>query len=117
MPDLWPNDFGHQAKAFAAKTKGLVIAESESSASRTGIIQHRSYVEAPMLDGYRYELFTVKQGVLLYPVDVHFGDEFYGDIPSPEKFQDRLKRILTSQKTIDVIRALMSQASSLSVPA
>ncbi|OLP16875.1 hypothetical protein BST81_19480 [Leptolyngbya sp. 'hensonii'] len=125
IPDLWP-DFGEtnlitpltilkaQATALAKKTNGLVEATVTSSSEANGDFIHRFYLVAPVLD-YRYHLLTVFHDIKLYPLRIEFlieglQSKLGGSLKDEAAFESCLTNIFASEKTIQIIRALISQS-------
>lgn len=135
IEDLWPKDMGvsnvitpvsvlrEQAVLLGKKTRNLVQAEVSS---RPALVQmgkksgegfiHRFVLVAPALN-YRYLLFVITHDIALYPLYLYMKDiEDTGDtglkVTSIEEFKDRLKDIFASDKTKQVIQALIAQSQA-----
>jgi hypothetical protein len=136
MTDLWPNDLGtvttkspltilkEQASLLGAKTKNIVKAKLQKSASNWGVPFNYDFIlNAPALDNYSYRLFIIAYDVDLYPVRFFVDDaiaEEMGIKPrevliatGEEQLIEILARILGSQKTRHVIHAILSQSTDL----
>ena len=124
MPNLWPGNFGdltvtppltllrEQANHLSQQSKGLL--EGLVSTTKDGDnFVHSFYVVAPSLDNYTYLLFAVNHPVQLYPAQF-FTDSAEPPLrsASPEQFQEHLKTVLNSERTLRVIRALLAQVGS-----
>lgn len=79
------------------------------------------YLIGPVLDGYRYKLFTIGNSIDLYPVVFFLDDEIRSELlneesgkrivaESEEEFMEILRRILNSKKTVRVINAILAQS-------
>jgi hypothetical protein len=144
MADLWPNDLGlvdiksplsilkDQAAMLGQKTQMIVKAEvgrgNLEYYYRTAAINkedlkkflYEFYIVAPVLENYRYRLFSIIHDVDLYPVefllDVEIEEEIIGEevdlrfALSESQFIDMLGHILNSNKTKKVIRSLLAQS-------
>jgi hypothetical protein len=121
-----------QASMLGPKTQMIVKAEVERGNIefylRSNFIPaadfkkfiYEFYIVAPFLN-YRYRLFSIIHDVDLYPVefllDVEIEEEIIGEenqllrADSESEFIDRLGRILNSDKTKKVIRALLAQST------
>jgi hypothetical protein len=130
MTDLWPEDIGQgkvrapvmilkeQAAALGKKTANVVEATVESTSSGTRWTMydfvHEFYLVGPLLNNYRYQLFTARNGVDLYPVKVEFS-EFGEDrvtASSEEELLNILGRIFSSDKTRKVVDAIIAQSQN-----
>ena len=79
-------------------------------------------IVAPLLNNYRYELFVVSFDIQMYPVKLYLDedilheiapnlkDEYYGPLAANDSTEMKtlLQSILNTQKTITVIRSLLS---------
>jgi len=99
-----------QASALAAKTNNLLSADVSVTTSWPRDFSITFSIVAPSLDDYTYELFSVTHGVELYPVRVTDTAELLED---EKAFVDWLHKRLSSPKTMQVIRNLLSQARSV----
>jgi hypothetical protein len=120
--DLWPSDIGtsdirppvailrEQATLLASKTNGLVEAEVATRADDETIV-HSFMLVAPVLDRYRYHLFTMYHPVTLYPIRVRQGTKWL-EIESEDQLLEALKSILSSEQTIGIVRALVAQSKA-----
>jgi len=97
-----------QASALGAKTNNLLAADI-SVRSGDGRFYITFSIVVPSLDDYTYQLFVVRHGVDLYPVQVIGTAESLEDEKS---FTDWLHNQLSSPKTMQIIRNLLSQARS-----
>jgi hypothetical protein len=68
-------------------------------------------IEVPALDDYRYNLFSVSQGLEGYPVAHEEGGEWQA-LENAEDFTNWLKQTLSSEKTKRVLRTLREQAGN-----
>jgi hypothetical protein len=121
MPeDLWPENIAdsnlvspvtilkEQAVLLGEKTKQLVQGEVETQALGN-IITHRFNIVAPTLN-YRYELFKMSHQVAFYPLTLQFLSPTM--IPSEADLKENLKRIFSSQHTLNVIHSILAQVRS-----
>jgi hypothetical protein len=97
-----------QAALLGPKTQQLVVAEVASTSSSANFM-HTFYLAVPTLDNYRYELFRIQHGILLYPV-VGIYRSIQTQLSSEEHLKDWLKKVLTSNETVRLIQALLAQA-------
>ena len=141
MRDLWPEDFGHiselkapvtilkeQASLLGKKTSNLVEAEVVQYSSPTpGKFDYTFYIVAPVLDNYKYKLFTISHGIDSYPVTIYVGEDMQAEIDlaeidltepreklvaeSESEFVEVLKKIFSTEKTKRAIGTLLSMAS------
>jgi len=149
MVDLWPNHLNHtealkapaailreQGRLLAAKTRNIIIAGIEASflprrivkekyGTAEGLFMYDFYLEAPVLDYYRYHLLTIFHGIRFYPLIINTDDvikeELTGNIAnltagSQEEFLDVLKRILNSNRTLTIIKSVLAQAKEIVSP-
>jgi hypothetical protein len=84
--------------------------------------QYAFFLEAPALDNYAYRLFSAAYNVNLYPVRFSIDQDIASELQaggddliaaSEEEFTRLLRLILGSQKTRNVINALLSQSTDL----
>lgn len=125
--NLWP-DFAieatrspktilkEQAGYLMAKTKN-VLSASVVTSQNNDKLTHDFYVVAPALKNYRYKLFSVEQGVRLYPVSIQWDAddaipwEWQQDpIMNEAKLTETLQKIFTAQSTAEIITSLISQS-------
>ncbi|MGH9753323.1 MAG: hypothetical protein ACREA2_11115 [Blastocatellia bacterium] len=109
-----------QAALLQNKTRGLVTAEVLSG---TGVpltsgelgeqyIFHAFYLVAPLLEHYRYRLFTVEHSKLeqMYPLIIRDSPVGEVKVDTEERFVEELKKIFTDDKTQKIIQALIAQS-------
>ncbi len=71
---------------------------------------HSFYVTAPTL-GYKYELFQVHHSINCYPLTFkHLNTSIQP--PFEAAFKDKLKEILSSQQTLNVVHSILAQVRS-----
>lgn len=115
--DLWPDNIAEttmvtpvsilkeQAALLGEKTKQLV--KGEVVTETTGkMLSHRFFVVAPTLN-YRYELFSASHGITFYPITVFFFNP--APVNSEEDLKAKLKEILSSQHTLNVVHSILAQ--------
>lgn len=122
--DLWPTDIKadnmvtplsilkEQASLLGGKTQNLVEAEVQTKPLGAEF-SHSFLLVAPTLDNYRYKLFAVLHALDMYPlkiVDENGGIRY--EVHSQEEFVEKLREVLTSEKTKSVINALIAQSQS-----
>jgi len=120
-----------QASLLGAKTKNIVTAEVK----RVTVLKRPDfcfdfYIVGPALGNYRYKLFEIRHGIDLYPVTIELGDPEWArevarhfeawvkelspgtsvQVRTEEEFVEYLRRIFESQKTRQVIRAILAQS-------
>jgi hypothetical protein len=128
IPDLWPTNLGtpnlrapvailrKQATAIAEKTGGIV--EGKITAEVRGTTFNYSFwLVAPALGNYSYRLFSIDHDANYYPLRIireFLGDQVSGvKVKSEEEFIERLKEILSHEKTIHIIHSLITQSQAL----
>ncbi len=122
MPDLWPPNFGNttvdpplrllreQAGHLTERTSGLIEGLVATAKDGDNFV-HSFYVVVPTLDNYSYLLFAVNHPVLLYPallVTDPAEEQLRAD--TPLDFRENVRKILGSERTLRIIRALLAQA-------
>ena len=136
MEDLWPDDIKavtkikapvailrEQAALLGNKTDNIVTAEVSSyepSGLKANQFYYVFYMEAPVLGGYRYNLFTISHDIELYPVYFTVEESIMKKASdgeaikanSEEEFIGILKKIFDSDKTKGVIGAIFTQSST-----
>lgn len=150
MRDLWPEDIApipelkgpaiilkEQASLLGKKTKNLVEAEVvQFEPSRPGppMVQielsmfetrfnYAFLIVAPLLNNYRYKLFTISHGIDAYPVTINVDMEIRAEIgyseqreelvaKSEDEFVEILKKLFNAQKTQKIIGTLLSMINS-----
>jgi hypothetical protein len=123
-----------QASLLGEKTQNIVIAELEYTPPAGGWRQNNYpfkygfVLTCPALGNYRFRLFSIGYDIYMYPVRFDLDSDVAGEILKDthvelgkdgtfqasyeEEFIEILKRIFSSRKTVQVIRALLSQAQS-----
>ena len=117
-----------QAAILGDLTKNLVQGEVYTETYGNNGFQCELFITSPALGNYRYQLLYVQHEISLYPVDIFVEDaireEIKGDIrfergeyekphilaQTEEEFLEALKLIFRTNKTVQVITALLSQA-------
>lgn len=140
MIDLWPEKISYtkkktpliilkeQAALLGKKTNNIVTASVETTNDEvSNYFNHFFYLEAPALSYYRYQLFWIAHDVLLYPVQFYLDEHIHVEyrkiflskvvIRKPEvqadtedEFLETLKFIFQSERTLQVIEAIMVQS-------
>ena len=132
---FWPDEFGEtqivapvtllrqQAAQLGQKTRGMVEAQvgsmteghplydAISKATGRPFFRHSFKIVAPSLDGYTYELFTIRHGIDLYPVQIVPGS-FSGarpELQTEEDLLEWLKGVLGSDRTKRIVGSLLAQ--------
>jgi hypothetical protein len=126
-----------QASLLGEKTQNIVIAVLED-VNTLGPWSLKKYpfkyeflLTCPALGHYRFRLFSIGYDIDIYPVRFALDSDVAGEIfedfeetheepgmdilllaSNEEEFSKILKRIFSSRKTVQVIRALLSQANS-----
>ncbi len=116
--DLWPANIAdsrlttpvailkEQAALLGEKTKQLV--KGEVSTQTTGnLFVHHFYLVAPTLN-YKYELFTASHVINFYPLTLRQTSQ-NTTIMNEEDFKEKLKEILSSQHTLNVVHSILAQ--------
>ena len=142
MVDLWPNEIEEsgplppvtilkeQASLLGKKTKNLVEAQvylinGADFPVDSPLFEHGFFLIAPVLQNYRYRLFSIEHGVDMYPIEFQVGHEIKKEISpswrnqkgeikasSEEEFQNVLQEVFQSEKTLRVIKALLTQSKA-----
>lgn len=119
--NLWPEDLlenlptspidiiRQQAQLLGGKTNNIVLAEATSKIDNDGDFVIKLFLRVPTMGNYRYEIFDIWHGMELYPVK-QAAEVVAKDEASLKIF---LKNILASEKTVNLIRSLVSQYQSL----
>jgi hypothetical protein len=137
MTDLWPNDLGtvttkspvsilkEQASLLGARTKNLVkgaVAGAHNSlvGGFPNTFCYAFGIVGPALDNYTYRLFTIGYDENLYPVHFLLDDSVARELgvkredglvaSDEQEFQQSLIRIFASQKSRQVIHAILSHS-------
>jgi hypothetical protein len=146
MPDLWPEAFldedhpkapvavlKEQASFLGEKTRNLVVAEVKPLLRREFTMErlpstpdtepheefrYAFYIVAPALQNYTYRLFTIANGIGLYPVNVYWTkadtevEIAYNHqvADNQAEFEGILERIFNSQRTLQLIAAILTQS-------
>jgi hypothetical protein len=125
VPDFWPANIGEttlitpasilkeEASYLGPKTKQLVKAEVRSSTSGDNFVQ-QFVIVAPGLNNYVFILFHVIHPITLYPATLVWQNGGHV-IPNQAALTAKLKEILESGQTRQVIEALLAQVSGASV--
>lgn len=140
--DLWPDNLGvnggkapaailrEQAQRLEEKTQNIITGKIETSflprlivrekyGSNEDLFMYDFSLEAPVLDYYRHNLFTIFHGINLYPVIFNTDEEIKKELSgkiinltagNEEEFLDLLKGIFNSKRTVTIINSLLSQA-------
>ena len=149
MVDLWPYKFNHtgvlkppsgilreQGRRLAAKTQNIITAGIEAAflprrvvkekyGADEGLFMYDFYLEASVLDYYRYNLLTIFHGISFYPLIINTDDvikeELTGNIANltagnQEEFLGLLERILNSNRTLTIIESVLAQAKEIVSP-
>jgi hypothetical protein len=124
IPSLWPNDIAisnnnlrapvtilrQQATFLGEQTQNLVVAEVNSE-NRDGTFWYGFNLVAPALGNYRYRLFSIIHSINFYPIEIDFfGVDGLIKVSSEQEFIESLKTIFASEKTKQVVQALMAQS-------
>ena len=121
VPDFWPNDLGNanlltpvtilrqEASYLGPKTNQLLKGEVSTGSSGDSFT-HSFNIVAPGLNNYRYQLFQIQHSITLYPLLLIWSSANI-QIASQESLITRLKEILSSPQTRQIIEALLAQVS------
>jgi hypothetical protein len=116
--DLWPDNIAdsklttpitilkEQGALLGEKTKQLVTAEVVTQTTGN-LFVHSFYLMAPTLN-YRYELFRASHGINFYPLNVDYASQ-QSTTRNEEEFKAKLKEILSSQHTLNVVHSILAQ--------
>lgn len=117
-----------QANLLGTKTDNLLRAEVVTSSDHVGNFEHSFYIVVPLLDNYRYRLFSISHGIQLYPVvfygfpetlnsELHPAHSFIPippikfDVSNEVEFKQYLKEILSAKETLKIVKSLIGQIS------
>jgi hypothetical protein len=106
-----------QAAYLAEKTNGLLSADVSTNKYKTRVT-HTLCVVAPMLDNYRYGLFSVEHPAIYYPATVVWEGSgawepskgFKEVVNNSEELVEALRLILNHPDTVKVLSSLLSQS-------
>lgn len=150
MTDFWPDEIDEtnitvpitilreQAELLGKKTKNIVKAEVVALAPSEPLLLERDEVKneprvfryaflllAPILDNYRYHLFSISHPINIYPLrfylDADIAQEITPNHQSPtiasseEEFSDTLKAIFGARKTVRAIQSMLAQSQGYKV--
>jgi hypothetical protein len=91
------------------KTKQLVKGEVSTHVLGPMFI-HSFNIVAPTIK-YRYELFTAAHAISFYPLTVQFASQ-KTVLNNEEDFRAKLKEILSSQHTLNVVHSILAQVKA-----
>ncbi|MBI1927487.1 hypothetical protein HYR99_25005 [Candidatus Poribacteria bacterium] len=125
IPNLWPDDIAisnnlrapvtilrQQATLLGEKTQNLVVAEV-SSENRNGSFWYGFNLVAPALGNYRFRLFSIIHNIDFYPVEIDFfAVDGIVKVESEKAFLEELRKLLSSEETKRIIRALIAQSQA-----
>lgn len=146
--DLWPDNLGvnggrapaailrEQAQRLEEKTQNIITGRIEPSflprltvrekyGTDEDLFVYDFHLEAPVLDYYRYHLFSIIHGINFYPIIINTDDAIKEELTgntlnltanNKEEFLDILKRIFNSKKTIIIVNSILSQAKEILPP-
>jgi hypothetical protein len=108
-----------QALLLAAKTNNVVEAKVTTSVSHD-FLHHTFSLIVPALDGYTYELFSIRHAVEPYPVTIDALDsKLFSQAPSFQtklkdeaEFNAWLQDLLSSARTKKIVSTLFSQVAA-----
>jgi hypothetical protein len=122
MPDdLWPSNIAdsnlttpvtilkEQGALLGEKTRQLVTGEVATQTTGN-LLVHYFYIAAPTLN-YKFELFTISHGVSFYPCTLRYLNNVT-QLKSESEFKDKLKEVLASQHTLNVVHSILAQVRS-----
>jgi hypothetical protein len=116
--DLWPANIAdsnlttpvtilkEQAALLGEKTRQLVKGEVVTQTTGS-LLFHYFYIAAPTLN-YRFELFNISHSVNFYPLVMRYLNNMTS-IASEDAFKEKLKEILASQHTLNVVHPIIAQ--------
>ena len=82
--------------------KGEVVTQTTGS-----LLFHYFYIAAPTLN-YRFELFNISHSVNFYPLVMRYLNNTTS-LASENAFKEKLKEILASQHTLNVVHSIIAQ--------
>ncbi|MGA2690186.1 MAG: hypothetical protein ABSE85_19150 [Candidatus Korobacteraceae bacterium] len=98
-----------QGALLGEKTKQLVKGEVSTHVLGPMFI-HSFNIVAPTIK-YRYELFTAAHAISFYPLTVQFASQ-KTVLNNEEDFRAKLKEILSSQHTLNVVHSILAQVKA-----
>ncbi len=119
--DFWPANIAEsnlitpitilkeQAALLGEKTRQLVKGEVVTQTTGT-LLVHYFYIVAPTLN-YRFELFNIEHHVNFYPLVLRYLNNTTS-LSTEAAFKTKLKEILASQHTLNVVHSILAQVRS-----
>ena len=132
IPDLWPDDFGQESEpspvsilrqqgmSLGQRTQNFVLGKVYSRGIDQKTFEHTFALYAPLL-GYERPILGVSHGLGLYPARIALdpiltrGGDDSGTVyeaHSSAEFIDTLGKVLKSDETKEIVRALLAQTQS-----
>lgn len=108
-----------QAAALTEQTKGVLVGEVDVTRDDNGDLRIRMDVVSPALNNYRYRILSYKQPISMYP------GTLFAEVMAVNKLQPKdaikivdnesdfisdIKIVLSSEKTKEVLAALIAQS-------
>jgi hypothetical protein len=124
VTDLWPEFqppeainspvflLKEQAALLQQKTQGLVLAGLRPASTADGSFWVGFDLYSPALGEYTYRLFEVTYPPQFFPITLTVGDEGLR-ASGLDGFKNLLEQVLRSDRTKQVVEAIMAQATAL----
>jgi len=100
-----------QAALLGEKTKNLVEAKVATSVNGPQFV-HRFNLVVPSMIQFTYELFTVRHGIEMYPINVPADPPNANVLATEQEFIEWLRGELSSEGTKKIVSNLLAQVSS-----
>jgi hypothetical protein len=119
IPDFWPEDIGtstvvtpvsvlkQEAAYLGPKTKQLLKAEVRTTNNGQNFIQS-FFIIAPGLSNYQFQLFQLVHSITLYPAQLTWQSAVV-IIADEKQLTEKLKEVLSSPQTRQIVHALIAQ--------
>jgi hypothetical protein len=99
-----------QAALLAQRTGGIVVGRLSTLNTPDGRFVVSLDLAAPALRGYRYRLLEVIFPPEFYPLVINGPGQQLNNINGEAEFRDALASVLRSEKTKQIVEAIMAQA-------
>jgi hypothetical protein len=107
-----------QANVLRDATKGVLVANIETTPLAMGRMRHDFYLVAPLLNNYRHLLFSVEHGIEAYPVSVtvtfaHVNPKNKVPCKDQTAFENLLAIILKHKETQSALSSLIANSRAV----
>ena len=86
---------------------GTLVTGEVVTQTTGNLFLHYFYIVAPT-PSYRFELFQVSHGINFYPLTLRYLNDTIA-LTSESAFKDKLKEILASQHSLNVVHSILAQ--------